>query len=136
MIAIDTNVLVRYLAQDDPEQGALASDLFAGLTRQSPGFVSREVLVELVWVLERSYGFNRMQVVEVLAGLVSASELEIETSKDVGRILQIYATKGFGFSDLMIYAAAQRQGADRLMTFDQKAARMDGVELLGAGAKQ
>jgi len=55
MIALDTNVLVRFLAQDDPDQGRMATDLIGGLTEQKRGFVAREVLVELVWVLERSY---------------------------------------------------------------------------------
>ena len=55
MTALNTNVLVRFLTQDDPDQGRMASGLIGGLTEQSPGFVAREALVELVWVLERSY---------------------------------------------------------------------------------
>jgi len=58
MIALDTNVLVRFLTQDDPGQGRLASTFIGSLTEANPGFVCREVLVELVWVLERSYGFG------------------------------------------------------------------------------
>ncbi len=136
MIALDTNVLVRYLTQDDPNQGRKASDLIGGLTAAEPGFVCREVLVELVWVLERSYEFARSEIARVLEGLLSASELIIEEADDVGPILQLYETKGFGFSDLMIRQAARRAGSDVLMTFDKKAALLDGVEVLGNAKAQ
>lgn len=136
MIALDTNVLVRFLTQDDPEQGRIASDLLGGLTEQNPGFVSREVLVELVWVLERSYRYQRSEIARVLEGFLSAAELDIETGDSVGAILQLYEGKGFGFSDLMIRQAARRAGAATLKTFDRKAARLDGVEWIGNGHPQ
>jgi predicted nucleic-acid-binding protein len=126
MIALDTNVLVRFLTQDDPDQGRMASDLIGGLTEQNPGFVVREVLVELVWVLERSYRYERSEIARVLEGFLLASELEIEEGDSVGAVLQLYETKGFGFSDLMIRQAARRSGAATLKTFDRKAARLAG----------
>ncbi|WP_028030866.1 PIN domain-containing protein [Gemmobacter nectariphilus] len=132
MIAIDTNVLVRFLTQDDPKQGAAASRLFAELTIESPGFICREVVVELVWVLERAYRYSRAEIAAALEGLLSAAELELEASDDIGTALYAYRDQGFGFADLMIAAAARRIGARHLVTFDQKAARLPGVELLGA----
>jgi len=129
MIALDTNVLVRFLTQDDPEQGRLASILIGGLTEADPGYVFREVLVELVWVLERSYGFERDEIARALEGLLTASELLIETGDDVASILELYETDGYGFADLMIRQAARRAGAQALMTLDCKAARLDGVEV-------
>jgi predicted nucleic-acid-binding protein len=136
MIALDTNVLVRFLTQDDPDQGRIASDLIGGLTEQSPGFVSREVLVELVWVLEGRYRYQRSEIARVLEGFLSAAELDIEAGDSVGAILQLYEGKGFGFSDLMIRQAARRAGAAALKTFDRKAARLDGVEWIGKGQPQ
>ncbi|KPQ20564.1 MAG: toxin-antitoxin system toxin component [Halomonas sp. HL-93] len=136
MIALDTNVLVRFLTQDDPDQGRMATDLIGGLTEQKRGFVAREVLVELVWVLERSYRYERAEIARILEGLLSASELEIEEGDTVGAILQLYEGKGFGFSDLMIRQAARRAGADVVKTFDKKAARLDGVEWIGSGQPQ
>ena len=56
MIALDTNVLVRYLVDDDAEQAQAARTLLEGLTAERSGFVCREVIVELVWVLQRTYG--------------------------------------------------------------------------------
>jgi predicted nucleic-acid-binding protein len=136
MIALDTNVLVRFLTQDDPDQGRIASDLIGGLTEQNPGFVAREVLVELVWVLERSYRYERSEIARVLEGFLSAAELDIEAGDSFGAILQLYEGKGFGFSDLMIRQAARRAGAAALKTFDRKAARLDGVEWIGKGHPQ
>lgn len=130
MIAIDTNVLVRFLTQDDPEQGAIARRFLAGLTVDHPGFVAREVLVELVWVLERAYGCSRAEIASALEGLLAAAELEVEASDDVGAVLHVYRDQGFGFADLMIAAAGRRVGAESLVTFDRKAARLPGVELL------
>jgi len=130
MIAIDTNVLVRFLTQDDPDQAAAASAFMRGLTQAAPGFICREVMLELVWVLERAYGFGRADVTAALEGLLAAVEIEVEAADDVGTAVFLYRDEGFGFADLMIAAAARRAGATSLVTFDRKAARLPGVDLL------
>jgi predicted nucleic-acid-binding protein len=136
MIALDTNVLVRFLTQDEPGQARAATDLISDLTEDNPGFVCREVVVELVWVLERSYKFSSSDISGVLEGLLSASELVIEEADAIGSILQLYETKGFEFSDLMIRQAARRSGSHHLATFDKKAALLDDVELVGQKRRQ
>lgn len=130
MIAIDTNVLVRFLTQDEPAQAAAASAFMRGLAPSAPGFISREVMVELVWVLERAYGYGRAEVSAALEGLLAAVEVEVEAADDVGAAVFRYRDDGFGFADLMIAAAARRAGAASLVTFDRKAAKLSGVELL------
>lgn len=132
MIALDTNVLVRFLVQDDPEQARLATELMEGLSDQDLGFVGREVLVELVWVLERAYGYARGDIAAALDGLLSSVEVLIEDSDDVATAVDRYRNDGFGFADLMIAAAARRAGASALVTFDRKAARLPNVRLLSA----
>ena len=134
MIALDTNVLVRYLVADDAAQTEAAHGLLAELSAERPGFVCREVLVELVWVLERSYRFSRERIAAVLEELTASEELEIETADDVNRAAFSYGRGGPGFSDLMIAAAANRRGASPLYTFDRQAAQMEGVELVGANS--
>lgn len=131
MIALDTNVLLRFLVQDDPLQAQLATEVIDQLTDDARGFVSREVLIELVWVLERAYRFGRAEIAVALDGLLSATELEIEGSNDVAPALELYRNDGFGFADLMIAAAARRAGSSEMVTFDRKAARLPGVRLLG-----
>jgi predicted nucleic-acid-binding protein len=131
VIALDTNLLVRFLVQDDPEQARLATDLVEQLTDDASGFVSREVLIELVWVLERAYRLGRAEIAAALDGLLAATELQIEGVDQVGPALELYRNEGFGFADLMIAAAARRAGASELVTFDHKAARLPGLRLLG-----
>lgn len=132
MIALDTNVLVRFLVQDDALQAQLATKVIDQLTDDAQGFVSREVLIELVWVLERAYRLGRAEIAVALDGLLSATELDIEGSVEVAPALELYRNNGFGFADLMIAAAARRVGAMELVTFDQKAARLPGARLIKA----
>ena len=130
MIALDTNVLVRYLVRDDTEQAEDACSLLESLTADRPGYICREVTVELAWVLERAYGYTRDQIATVLEELVATEGLVIEAANDVARAAFRYRAGGTGFSDLMILAAAERSGANPLYTFDQEAARLEGVLIL------
>lgn len=130
MIALDTNVLVRYLVRDHPAQADAAHELVASLTPDSPGFICREVVVELVWVLTRSYGTARKQIGTVLLGLLGSESIVIEDANDVGRAALGYARGVADFADLMVVAAARRQGATPVYTFDHRASRIDGVHLL------
>ena len=130
MITLDTNVLVRYLVHDDMQQAEAARALLESLTADNPGYVCREVTVELVWVLERTYDLSRDQIATILEELVTTGGLVIESAEDVARAAFRYRSGGTGFSDLMILAAANRSNALPLYTFDQKAARLEGVSLL------
>lgn len=130
MIALDTNVLVRYLVADDARQAEAARLLLEGLTAKRPGFVCREVTVELVWVLRRAYRFSRDQIATVLEELVATEGLEVEAAEDVARAALAYRRGGAGFSDLMIVAAAERERAGILYTFDRKVAQLDRATLL------
>lgn len=131
MIALDTNVLVRFLTQDDDAQFQVAADLIKGCTRDLPGYVCREVMIELVWVLERAYKYSREEIADALLSIVTASQLSVENAQDIASIVNLYRDEGYDFADLMIRQAAQRTGSRILKTFDQKLARLDGVELLG-----
>ena len=130
MIAVDTNVLIRYITQDVPAQAAIAERLLDSLTNDGPGFVGREVAIEIVWVLERSYGFSCTQVAEVLKTLIGAENLIVESDEDVARATFLYEQSQGDFSDLVILMASERAGCESLYTFDRRFARMDGVRLL------
>ena len=130
MIALDTNVLVRYLVADDTRQAETARALLGTLTSKQPGFVCREVCVELSWVLKRAYGFSRNRIADVFEELVASEELHIEVADDVIRAAEGYRRGGAGFSDQMIAAAARRSGADGFYTFDRQAAQLEGAVLM------
>lgn len=130
MIALDTNVLVRYLVRDDTEQAEAARGVLDALTAESPGFVCREVLLELVWVLERSYRIPRTEISSQLLNLVGADALVVESAADVARAALSYREGSADFSDAMILAAARRAAAHPLYTFDRRAAAQEGVQLV------
>ncbi|MYC84461.1 MAG: type II toxin-antitoxin system VapC family toxin [Acidimicrobiia bacterium] len=130
MTATDTNVLVRYLVRDDAEQAEAARALLEGLTRERPGFVCREAVVEVVWVLERVYRFGRVEIADVLLELLATDCLVFESADDVIRSVLRYRQGGPGFSDLMILAAANRAEALPLHTFDGRLARVEGASLV------
>lgn len=132
MIGLDTNVLVRFLMQDDAVQAQAAQDLMATFTETEPGFICREVLVELVWVLERAYAFPRPDISRALDGLMEARELVIEAADRAAIAVDRYRKGGPGFADQMIALAGQGTGCQATVTFDRKAADLSGMSLLGA----
>ena len=133
MIAVDTNILVRFLVCDDQQQAEAARTLLESLTAEQPGFICREVTLELVWVLEQAYNFSRHRIASIVEELVSTEGLVFEAQDDVARSAIRYRTVSAGFSDLMISSAAKRAGAPLLYTFDKNAARLERVTLLATG---
>ena len=136
MIGLDTNVLVRFLVQDDADQARVAGALIAGLTLDDPGFVCREVVLELVWVLERAYGLARSDIAAALNGLLEAQELVVESGDRVAVAADRYRKGGAGFADQMVALAGQGAGCRSTDTFDCKAVGLPGMRLLGAGPGQ
>lgn len=78
MIGLDTNVLVRYIMQDDPKQSPKATRLVESLTSEQPGFMPLVAIVELVWVLSSSYRLDREQLVEALDLLLRSKEIVVD----------------------------------------------------------
>ena len=130
MIALDTNILVRYLVRDDLQQAEAARAVLESLSVDSPGYVCREVVVELVWVLERIYDFSREQIATTVEELVGTLGLVFEEADDVAMAAYRFRSADVGFSDLMILAAAERSTAHRVCTLDRKAARLEGMSLM------
>ena len=130
MTGLDTNVLVRYVMQDDPRQSPRATRLIESLTAEDPGFVPVVVLLELVWVLSGSYGLDRVQVATVLATLLRSKELVIDRAELVTQVLKRYSADGADFADALIERMAAAAGCSTTMTFDAgaiKAAAMTPV---------
>lgn len=130
MIALDTNVVLRFLTQDDPTRSAQANALFAGLTERDRGCLCRGVDVELVRVLERAYGLLRHDIASALDGLLAARELVVEAPDRTGLAGERYRRGGAGFSDHMIALAAREAGCSATFSFDRKAASHAGMATL------
>lgn len=122
MIGLDTNVLVRFLTQDDPKQSAKANQIIAReLTEKKPGFISHPVLIELIWVLKFSYEQPKEALVQVIESLLVTRQLLVERADLVYLALQKYRAGQADFSDALIYTLAQRAGCEKTLTFDKKA---------------
>ena len=126
MIGLDTNVIVRYLAQDDPVQSAAATEIFEErLSREEPGFVASVALCEVAWVLSRAYKASREMVGNALEGLLGAAELVVEHREASERALSRFRTGAADFSDYLIGEIAKEAGAETTLSFDRKACRSD-----------
>lgn len=128
--ALDTNVLVRYLAQDDKRQSAIATRFIEQtLTPAARGFVSLVTLLETVWVMESRYGADTAQVADILVDLLDSAALEVQDAGAVRAAVQRYRDGNVDLHDCLIVALAEQRGA-RVVTFDAKAARRLGMTLL------
>ena len=127
MIGLDTNVLVRYLTQDDQAQSRQATELIEQrLSEENPGFISVVAMVEMAWVLERSYQLAAAEIATAIERVLQAAELIVESEQEVFTAL-IALRQGQGsFADALIGALGHRAGCSVIVTFDRKALRLAG----------
>ncbi len=131
MIGLDTNVVIRYLAQDDETQSPIATRFVSRLSREQPGFVSSVVLAEITWVLSRAYKASHDDIARAVEGLLRSTELIVENAEAAYRALGIYqASTSAEFADALIAQTAALAGARETVTFDRSAAAELGMRLL------
>lgn len=127
MIGLDTNILVRYIASDDPQQSRRAVEIVEELlTAQNPGFVGAVVVTELVWVLQRSYGCDRATIGRVLEHLLRAESLTLEHAREVAAAMILVRDANADFADALIAEIASSAGCAHTLTFDRRAQRLAG----------
>lgn len=129
MIGLDTNIVVRYLTHDDPAQTAKAVELFTSLSADAPGFLSLIALVESVWVLERSYGFTKDEIVRVVDTLLRGREVIVERAELVSQALRAFNATGVDFSDCVIERCGHAAECKYTATFDRRATAV-GMQLV------
>ncbi|QEA13223.1 PIN domain-containing protein [Comamonas flocculans] len=130
MIGLDTNVLVRYIMQDDAAQSAKATALIESLDSANPGFVGMVVIAELYWVLSSCYALGAGQFQQALQLLVQSRQIVVENADTVLRALRAFAGGKADFPDCLIACAAASAGCARTVSFDVKATRHAGMSLL------
>lgn len=130
MIGLDTNILVRYLAQDDPIQSPKANEIIERrLTEDNPGFVSIVAMAETVWVLDHAYGLGAHEIAAAVERILQTQVLVVESEQEVfTAMIALRAGQG-SFSDALIAALGARVGCLRTLTLDQKALRLPDFEL-------
>jgi predicted nucleic-acid-binding protein len=132
MIGLDTNVLVRYFAQDDAKQSLRATKLMDALTNAEPGFVGLVPVVELVWVMQGAYSRTKADILALLEDLLQTAELVIENAEVVAQAVSAYGGSNADFADCLIERSAHYANCTSTVTLDERAARTAGMVLLGS----
>jgi predicted nucleic-acid-binding protein len=130
MIGLDTNILVRYLAQDHPIQSAKATEIIERrLTEENPGFVSAVAMVETVWVLDRAYGLGSDEIAVAIERMLQIDVLVVENEREVFTAMIALKQRKGSFADAIILVLGARAGCPYTLTFDRKASRLSGFKL-------
>lgn len=131
MIGLDTNVLVRYFAQDDVEQSKKATALMESLSAEQPGYVSQVALVEVVWVLGRCYEVDREQMKDIIDSMIATKELVVEGADTVRKALRVFAASAKAdFADCLIERSGHAAECEYTVTFDTTASKFAGMRML------
>jgi predicted nucleic-acid-binding protein len=131
VIGLDTNVLVRYIMQDDARQSPKASKLIESLDGENPGYITLVCIIELYWVLTTSYELTDAQFMEALEAILRTRQLQVERADQVVRALRVLAAGKADFADCLIERSASAAGCTKTMTFDVGASRHAGMMLIG-----
>ncbi|MDO8359444.1 MAG: type II toxin-antitoxin system VapC family toxin [Devosia sp.] len=131
MIGADTNILLRLMVPDDPAQNRRALAFLSDSVADAPIFVGLIVVVEMVWVLERKYGYSREHSAAAVRFLLDSPDIVVEEAPLVASVIERVERLGTDIADELIAASNSARGCSRTMTFDRNAAkRIPGMELL------
>ncbi len=127
---IDTNVLVRYLTEDDPEKAeAVDVLLHKAANGEVKILVPSVVIAELVWVLESFYRLKPEEISELAGAILDTPGIDIQDRSILREALRIYVSKGIDFIDAWIIEFAASKGIKKIYTFDKKHFRNIEAEL-------
>lgn len=131
MNGLDTNILIRYLTQDDPIQSPKATKIIERLfTQEDPGFISLVTMAETVWVLGSVYELPDTEIADTVERILQADTLAVQNEQQVFTAM-VTLRRGWGaFADALIVALGAWAGCDSTLTFDKKAIRLAGFELV------
>ncbi len=130
MIAIDTNILLRYFTKVDEEQAKRAADvLLKKCSKKEPALVSSIVLVEFVWTLKSAYNYPRESISKALEALISSSEICFEYPDETRSAYKLYASGAADFSDALIGEIGKNKNCQTTYTIDKKASKLDSFTL-------
>jgi len=133
MASVDTNVLVRWLVDDDAPQVARIRKVFeTAILRRETLFVSCTVVLELEWVLRSRYEFGKSTVLQAFNALLGTQELEFQAEAAIERAFHLYRDSNAEFADCLHAGICAAEGHMPLLTFDHKAAKLPGAQLIGA----
>lgn len=130
MIGIDTNVLVRYIAQDDKAQSPRATSFIEKeCSVAAPGFVGLVVLAEVVWVSESLYAAGRGEISTIVRRILSIRQLVVQDAETAWKALRLFESSKADFADCLVECSAIAAGCEGVVTFDRQASKI-GMTLL------
>ena len=125
MLGIDTNILVRFLVQDDEAQFEKARKLIKReVAAGRRVFVNQLVLMETEWVLRSRYRIAKNQIIEAISGLLDATDVELEDEPAIEEAIFIWKDSTADFADCLIGAKNRRLGCRATATFDLNASQL------------
>jgi len=134
VIGIDTNVLLRLLVRDHQEQVRIVERFISTrFSKEDPGYVSRVVIAETAWVLKDVYGYDRKQIAAAIRAVMDVCELQMESADEIDAAIADFEQSSAGFTDCLLARTNAAAGCSHTVTFDRKAARLAGFELLKGG---
>ena len=125
MIGLDSNILVRYFAQDDSVQSRRATQVMESrLTENNLGYITAVAMIETIWVLERTYRLTDDRIAAIIEWMLQADVLAIENEQEVFTAMSALKEGRGSFADALIGALGAKAGCSHTLTFDRKALRL------------
>lgn len=127
MIGLDTNVVLRLIVEDDPEQSRRAAKFVEShCTSDSPGFINRITLCEIIWVLKSGHGYDRGKIAAAIRRITETMSFVVEDREHVQHALDRFERASVDFADALVVEVNSAHGCSATATFDRKAARLRG----------
>ena len=130
MIGLDSNVLIRFLADDEPQQAGQAKQLLTALTADNPGYISLVALIETIWVLKHHFHCSRDRVFDVIETALDVPSLVIQNADDVRAAIADGRRHAVDLPDALLARLNWAAGCDATMTFDRRAVRLPSMRLI------
>jgi len=131
LIGLDTNVLIRYLVQDDKVQSAKATKFIEKkLSDKEPGFINYVVLIETAWVLESCYETNKQSIIKVIHQLASTKQIVLQNTEIVLKSLRLYESNNIDYADALLSTINIELGCATTISFDKKACKVHTFSLV------
>lgn len=131
MPTLDTNVLIRYLVQDDPKQARAAEKFIIQFANsEATLFIPISVTLESEWVLRSVYLFSKKSIIEVFISLLETREMQFQDEASVERAIFLFREHNVDFADCLHVATAFTHDYLPMMSFDKQASRVEGIEVI------
>ncbi|MBD2778345.1 PIN domain-containing protein [Iningainema tapete] len=132
MKGLDTNILVRYIVQDDPVQGEKVSQFIEQTVAEGENncFINNIVLCEFVWVLESAYSYTKEEIADALEKILRTSMFDFESKDAAWWSLREYRKSKADFSDCLIARVNKTKGCQQTVSFDKGVRGVDGFTVL------